>query len=224
MRPDLDAVSAGDANRKVTQPLGGAVSALLSFAAVIAVMGLVLAPWNHNVSLYGFGSRSACAGVPLNGIAVAAGPALPNVRPEAYATLGPQLIVCANHPTTGQRTLVTLTQAPAVVLDLAILVLLWQLLRTIHRAGPFALLVARRLRFLGWFILAGSLAVTAGESIAQSAFASTVVSDPVPLVANLISAETGGVVLPVLIACGLLTLARVIRVGAQMSDDLAGTV
>ena len=29
---------------------------------------------------------------------------------------------------------------------------------------------------------------------------------------------------PLLIACGLLTLARVIRAGAQMSDDLAGTV
>jgi hypothetical protein len=29
---------------------------------------------------------------------------------------------------------------------------------------------------------------------------------------------------PLLIACGLLTLARVIRVGARMSDDLAGTV
>ena len=225
MRPDLDAVSAGDANRKLTQPLGGAISTLLIFAAAAVVAVLVLAPWNHNVIFYGFGSGSACAGVPLNGITISGSPAtLAHMRPGMYATTGGQVMVCANQPTTGQRALVTLTQAPSAVLDLAILGMLWQLLRTIRVAGPFALLVARWLRFLGWFILAGSAVVTVGESLAQSAFAATVVSDPVPVADNVINAEVGGIVLPVLVACGLLTLARVIRVGAQMSDDLAGTV
>lgn len=39
-----------------------------------------------------------------------------------------------------------------------------------------------------------------------------------------IAAGLGVLFVPLLIACGLLTLARVIRVGARMSDDLAGTV
>jgi hypothetical protein len=141
--------------------------------------------------------------------------------PEAHPA---ELNLCANQPTLGQRALVTLTQAPATVLYLAVLVLLWQLLRTIGRTGPFVLLVARRLRFLAWFILAGSVVVAAGEGLAQNVFASTVVTDRVPIAANVINNVIDGLVLPVLINCGLLTLARVIRVGARMSDDLAGTV
>jgi hypothetical protein len=84
--------------------------------------------------------------------------------------------------------------------------------------------VRKRLRFLAWFILAGSLAVAAGEAVARSVFASTVVTDSVPIVDNAINEVINGSVLPVLIACGLLTLARMIRVGNQMSEDLAGTV
>ncbi len=86
------------------------------------------------------------------------------------------------------------------------------------------IMVARRLRFLAWFILAGSVAVAAGESLARNVLASTVVTDHVPVVANMINNVIDSLVLPVLITCGLLTLARVIRVGARMSDDLAGTV
>ena len=64
----------------------------------------------------------------------------------------------------------------------------------------------------------------AGEAVARSVFASTVVTDSVPIVDNAINEVINGSVLPVLIACGLLTLARMIRVGNQMSEDLAGTV
>jgi hypothetical protein len=163
--------------------------------------------------------------VPLNGLSeTGGGSRLANLRPESSAGTGGQVSLCADHPTVGQRALVTLTQAPAAVLYLAILLLLWQLVRTIRRGGPFAVLVARRLRFLAWFILAGSAVITAGQSMAQSAFTSTIVTDPVPVDSNVTSALSGGLALPVLIACGLLTLARVIRVGARMSEDLAGTV
>lgn len=177
------------------------------------------------MSVFGFGSFTACADVPLNGLTEAgSGNMLAHIKPQAYASADGQLSVCVNPPTTGQRILATLAQAPPAVLYLAILLLLWQLLRTIRKDGPFALLVARRLRFLAWFLLAGWAVVAAGQSLAQSAFASTVISDPIPAASNVISVLTGSLVLPVLIACGLLTLARVIRVGARMSDDLAGTV
>jgi hypothetical protein len=225
MGPDLDTARAADANRKLTQPLGAVVSFLLRFATALLVIGLVLAATSHSGSLYGFGSGSACADVPLNGLSENGnGPPLAHMRPGTYAGTGAQVMLCANQPTPGQRALVSLTEAPTVILYLAILVLLWQLLRTIRKAGPFATLVAGQLRSLAWFILAGSLAVAAGESVAQSAFASTVVTDSVPAVANAISNVLDGLLLPVLVACGLLTLARVIRVGTQMSDDLAGTV
>jgi hypothetical protein len=132
--------------------------------------------------------------------------------------------VCTAVPTISQRTLVTLTQAPGVLLYFGILLLLLQLLLVVGRTGPFAGRVARRLRFLAWFILAGSLAVAVGEDVARSFFVSTAVTDHVPILNNAINAAINAVGAPLLIACGLLTLARVIRAGAQMNDDLAGTV
>ena len=124
----------------------------------------------------------------------------------------------------GQRVLVFLTFVPTLALSLAVLLLLGQLLRTVRTDGPFALIVARRLTFLGWFVLAGSLVVAVGESVAQSAFVSTVLTGPVPAASRAFKAGIAAIWAPLLIACGLLTLARVIRVGAQMSDDLTGTV
>jgi hypothetical protein len=129
-----------------------------------------------------------------------------------------------NQPTVGQRMLVTLTQAPAFALYVALLLLLWQLLRTVGSAGPFDLIVSRRLRFLAWFILAGSLVVAAAQSAARSLFASTVVTNSVPMAGNVTRDLISALFTPLLIACGLLTLARVIRIGTQMSEDLAGTV
>ena len=158
----------------------------------------------------------------LDGITVA-GPAVAHLRPGSTSSAS-QITLCASHPTVGQRALVSLTWVPAVALYLAVVLLLAQLLRAIRTAGPFAVTVARRLRFLGWFILAGSVIVAAGQSAAQSAFASTVAAGHVPAVGHAVSAGIAVLLVPLLIACGLLTLARVIRAGAQMSDDLAGTV
>jgi hypothetical protein len=214
------------ANWKLTEPLGCAVSFILMFSVTLVAAVLLTSPWTKsNIDFYGFTTGPACANVPLNGLSeTGGGSTIAHLRPQTSAGSTGQVSLCASHPTFGQRTLVTLTQAPAAVLYLAILLLLWQLIRTIRRDGPFADLVARRLRFLAWFILAGSAAVAAGQSIAQSAFASTIITDSVPADNNVVGALTDGLVLPVLIACGLLTLARVMRVGARMRDDLAGTV
>jgi hypothetical protein len=191
----------------------------------LLLVGLVGTVWDSHTSMFGLGSDSVCTNASLNGITTgeAASNLLPHLRHGASSY--PSAIgVCASRPTAGQRTLVTLTEAPTVLLYLAILLLLGQLLRTVRRAGPFAPVIARRVRFLGWFIPGGYLAVTVGQSVAQSYFVSSVVTDQVPVVSNAINTVLGGIFPPVLIACGLLTLARVMRVGAQMSDDLAGTV
>jgi hypothetical protein len=219
MRPDLDAAPDQGTDRKLTQPLGGAVKFILILAAGLLAIVLIFAVFGQ-IELSG----PACAGARTNGIAVTAtaGP-LAHLRSEVTSG-GGQILLCASHPTTGQRLLVSLTQVPTVALYLAVVLLLTQLLRGIRTAGPFAVTVARRLRFLGWFVLAGSLVVAVGQSVAQSAFVSTVVTGSVPAVRNAVDAGIGVIFVPLLIACGLLTLARVIRVGARMSDDLAGTV
>jgi Protein of unknown function (DUF2975) len=218
MRPDLDAAPDRGADRKLTQPLGGALKFILVLVAVllfVVLLGSFLpGPTQIKSQLFG------C--VRVNGIAVTA-TAVPHLRPGATASAY-TVQLCASHPTAGQRVLVFLTFVPTIAFYLAVLLLLGQLLRTVRTAGPFALIVARRLYFLGWFVLAGSLVVAVGQSVAQSAFVSTVLTGPVPAVSQAFKAGFGALWAPLLIACGLLTLARVIRAGARMSEDLAGTV
>jgi Protein of unknown function (DUF2975) len=223
MRPDLDTVPDQGTDTKLTAPLGGAVKFILILAAVLLAIVLIFAVFGK-IGLFGLGSGRACSGARTDGIAVTAtaGP-LAHLRPGVTSG-GGQVLLCTSHPTAGQRLLVSLTQVPEIALYLAVVLLLAQLLRGIRTAGPFAVTVARRLRFLGWFVLAGSLVVAVGESMAQSAFASTMVTGSVPAVRNAVNAGITVLFVPLLIACGLLMLARVIRVGARMSDDLAGTV
>lgn len=163
------------ADRKLTQPLGRAVRFTLVLAAVLLGIVVIFAVFG-TVSLFELGSGPACSAARANGIAVTAtaGP-LAHLR-TGVTSGGGQILLCVSHPTTGQRLLVSLTQVPAVALYLAVVLLLWQLLRVIRVAGPFAVTVARRLRFLGWFVLAGSVVVAASESVAQSAFVSTMVT------------------------------------------------
>ena len=221
MRSDLDAVP--DTDHRLTQPLGGAVRFIVILAGTLLAIVLVFAVFGQ-IDLFGLGSGSACAGARANGIALTAtaGP-LAHLRPGVTSG-GGQLLLCARHPTTGQRLLVAMTWVPTVAFFLAVVLLLSQLLRVIRRAGPFAVTVARRLRFLGWFVLAGSLLVTVGQSVASSAFVSTVISGSEPAAHDAVNAGIGVIFVPLLIACGLLTLARVIHAGARMSDALAGTV
>jgi hypothetical protein len=221
MQADLDTAPERDATQKLIQPLGGAVRFILVLAALMLAFVLFVAIFGK-IELGGLGSGPACSAVHLNGIAVT-GPAVTRLRPGATAS-GGTVTLCASRPTVGQRVLVGLTWIPVVALYLAVLLLLGQLLRRVRRAGPYAVMVARRLRFLGWFVLAGSVTAAVGQSVAQSAFVSTVITGPVPTVRNAAEAGLAVVLVPLLIACGMLTLARVIRVGARMSDDLAGTV
>ncbi len=221
MPPDLDAAPDLGPDRKLTQPLGAAVKFILVLAGVLLSVVVIFAVFG-TIELGGLGSGPACSGVHLNGIAVT-GPAVARLMPGATAS-GGTVSLCASHPTTGQRMLVGLTWIPTVALYLAIILQLGQLLRVARAAGPFAAIVAQRLRFLGWFVLAGSLVAVVAQSVAQSAFVSTVVTGSVPAMRNAAEAGLAVIFVPLLVACGLLTLARVIRVGAQMSDDLAGTV
>jgi hypothetical protein len=223
MQPDLDTAPDQGADRAITRPLGGAVKFILALAAVLVAVVLIFAAFGQ-IQLFGLGSGSACSAARADGIALTAtaGP-LAHLRPGVTSG-GGQVLLCTSHPTAGQRVLAGLTWVPSVAFYLAVVLLLWQLLRVVRTAGPFAVTVARRLRFLGWFVLAGSLAVTVGQSAAQSAFASTMITGSVPAVSHALDAAVGLIFVPLLIACGLLTLARVIRVGARMSDDLAGTV
>ncbi len=219
--------------RKVTQPLGGTVWLFMR----LTLLGLVLPPLlsllnGGRVTSYGFGLGSACATVTLNGIAESGSQPMAQLRPGMSSSPG-NVLLCANHPTLEQRFLVTLTQLPMTLLWLAVLILLGLLIRTVRLNGPFDIGVTRRLRFLAWFVLAAWLAVNAIQSYAAAAFTATgyprpiagLDQMPVPVLQDTIDGTLGTNWIPLLlVVCGLLSLARIIRIGAQMHDDLVGTI
>jgi hypothetical protein len=134
------------------------------FVPMIVVAGA--SPIFGKIEMGGLGSGPAGSAVHLNDTTVT-GPALTRLRPGTAARPG-TVTLCASHPTAGQRALAAMNWAPALALYLAVILLLAQLLRGARTAGPFAVTVARRLRFLGWLVLAGSVIVTAGQSLARA--------------------------------------------------------
>lgn len=229
----MDAADLPETRRRITEPLSGAV--WLTTCAIVAgiTVPLLLAPLlGGRIGMFGFGLSGACATVTVNGVAGNNQPVGP-LKPGASSSLSSagNVDLCASHPTVTQRFLVTLTQAPTTLLWLAVLVLLWLLVRTVRRRGPFDISVTQRLRFLAWFVLAACLAVQAVQSYAAAAFTVTVYSPParnpavVPVVADTINGVLSTDWIPLLlVVCGVLTLARIIRIGAQMHDDLTGTI
>jgi hypothetical protein len=76
-------------------------------------------------------------------------------RPGASINVISTVEGCAIHPGTGQWALYGLAEVPTILAWCGVLLLLWRLIRSAGRAGPFAPAVATAMRQLGWFILAG---------------------------------------------------------------------
>lgn len=134
------------------------------------------------------------------------------------------LQACASHPGTGQRILYTLTDLPGLLVWACVLFLLWRVLVAARRDGPFTVQVATAIRRLGWVIIVGNLAVGAVQGFALDQLLNTMLT---------VRDEYGDAItgtlhalfpVPVLVGAALLTFARIFRLGAQMDDDLQGTV
>jgi Protein of unknown function (DUF2975) len=224
MEPPPDTVDRPETRRRLTEPLAGVLWLMLALVVATLTVSLIATATSRSTVWFGFGSGGTCASAPLNGLRLDVdGNSQVNFGPGRDATAD-SLQLCVSHPTPEQRILVTLTQAPTYCLYLAVLVLLWLLVLTVRRHGPFALGVSRRLRVLGWLILAGTLATGAGQNAARAYYAGTVVGHPVSVATYVINDVLTSLIPVLLIVCGLLTLARIIRIGAQMHEDLAGTV
>ena len=218
--PDTD-----EARRRLTQPLGGVLYFFAVLAAGLVFIGLgSLAFGSQDMSILGVGRGPACVDAYLNGISMTGtDPTIIGLRPGASSGTGGTIPVCVMHPTASQRALEILSTAPESVLHLAIVLLVLQLLIVVRRLGPFVVPVVSRLRFLAWFLLVGSVAATVTQNIAAAEFLASAVNQPVPVAGDALTGVSN-LWVPLLVACALLTLARIMRTGVRMQDDLAGTV
>lgn len=204
----------------VTAVFGGLLLALVTLAVTTTVSG--------SGSFLGVGHGPICMAQPDTTYADSrwGAPAGVTAHPGASVNVTGTVQACASHPGTGQRVLYTITTLPGTLIWACILFLLWRLIRTAGRTGPFTVPVATAMRRLGWLILAGNAAAAAVQSLAGGLLLRTVVTVPDWSPALSMAYATVRAVLPIpaLVAAALLTFARIVLAGADMDDEIKGTV
>jgi hypothetical protein len=220
--------------RRLVQPLGG----IVLFVGVLALVALLFAGLGTvtgsgmqvqlPLSYPAGGWQSVCADASINGMSFNGnGQTLVGAHGTTSVS-GPSnpMSVCVIYATGSQRALAYLGSAPPTVLKLAIFALVAWLLLVARRKGPFAPRVHRMLVVLGWLVIAGSAVATFAHEVAGAYFLASAVNVPVPVKADVISAVYDAVLgsSSLLVGCALLTLARIMRAGSLMRDDLEGTV
>lgn len=125
--------------------------------------------------------------------------------------------LCADKATAGQRWWYSLGQLPGMITVLTVVLLTYLVLRHAERFGLYSPGIATRMRVLGWFLLVESIL---GPTITVSAnrkLWSTMADGPssfqwLPGWSALFA------------GLALLSLARIMRVGTEMREDLEGVV
>jgi hypothetical protein len=149
---------------------------------------------------------------------------LVTARPGASVSIDGSLQACLDHPGAGQWVLYGLMLIPPVIVWTGSLFLLWRTIRMARLTGPFTVPVASVMRRLGWFILGGSAAVAVIHAAALGALLVQMTSLPSPFAFVISGAVRGVLPFPLLAGAALLTLARIMRLGAVMDEEIRATV
>jgi hypothetical protein len=210
-------------NRRATEPLATTAAVfsglLIGLIAVVTVASI----WGSG-SFGGFGDAQVCATGRQTVMSEPSPSFLAHsVRPGAYLNLNSAVQACAAHPGLWQRILYTLTSLPSALLWVGGLLLLWRLIRIAARRGPLALEVAGSMRLLGWFVLAGSLVAIVGQAVANQLLLNTMLAVGSDL-GGIVNSLIAGWPVPLLVGAGLLTFARITRLGAALDEEIKGTI
>lgn len=203
--------------RSVTYLFGGLVLALLAITTITTLAGVG--------TVGGFGRGPVCVTQPHTEYGGSDWATQLNIaaQPGASISINGTLQACALHPSLSQRLLSTFTGWPSALIWAAVLFMLWRLVRTASRTGPFTAPVAGGMRRLAWLIILGSLAAASAQGAATDALLNTLLrahdgfGDAVP---NFLSVLP----VPLLAGAALLTFARIIRAGAAMDEEIQATV
>jgi DUF2975 family protein len=143
-------------------------------------------------------------------------------RPGSSVSIIGNLQVCADHPTLGQQALSILAALPAVLFWGGVLFLLWRMMLSARRNGPFTPRVAAAVRRLGWFIIIGRVTAAVVHLIAIDTLLTIMskITNPFP---NLILVPLH-LPVPILTGAALLTFARIVNAGAAMDAEIQATI
>jgi hypothetical protein len=209
--------------RKLTEPLES-VTAFFGLMLLIAVLASVVATAAGSGSIFGLGDASVCATQGGQGSDSSWTTSMVKAKPGASVQISGQIEACADHPSVGERLLYTLVYLPGELVWGCVLLLLWRLIVVARRTGPFTMSVALTMRRLGWVIIAGSVVAAALQGLARDQLLSELITPHSHYVDALIDPVRALLPVPLLAGAALLTFARIIRLGADMDDEIKGTV
>jgi hypothetical protein len=143
-------------------------------------------------------------------------------RPGHSISIDGSVQVCADHATLGEDTLSIVAALPSVLFWGGVLFLLWRMMVTARRSGPFTPRVAVAMRRLGWFIIIGSTAAAVVDLVAVDTLLVVMAKIPNPFPDLLLVPLH--LPIPILIGAALLTFARIVTAGAAMDAEIQATI
>lgn len=210
--------------RNPMEPMSTAVTAILTLAAGLTGMGLLGGLFVGGVRFLGIGDKSVCVTDKTTTVGAGEAPAT-GVSPSPGATvdLSAHPDYCTESPGLLQSLLDAATQLVPFVFIVGALLLLFQLIRGAERDGLYTTQTAERLHRLGWWLLAGSVLVAIAVSTAEKALIDSLSRDgDGSVISGLWSWDVP--FMAILTGLGVLSFARIMRVGVTMREDLDGTV
>ncbi|MFJ9374673.1 DUF2975 domain-containing protein [Streptomyces sp. NPDC101455] len=214
-----ESTGAENGSRNPLEPMAGVVTVLCALVAVFLALKAYAAVGIGGV--FGWGDGSVCATDPsIQGGGEDWFSRIMEPKPGIVVSFTPRY--CDYSPNGGARLLSTLTELPSSALYIGALFLLYWLIRAARQDGPYAFRTAGRIRLLGWYLAVGSLACHVTESVAGAALLNSLrTADHRPL---LYDVDHGMPYFALLTGIGLLSLARIMRVGTVMREDLEGVI
>jgi hypothetical protein len=210
--------------RNPLEPMSSAVRGIVTMLAVLlvaSVFGMFVD--GVGVHVLGIGDKPVCVTDASSTTSGDASPMEFKPAPGASAGLDAHPRYCTDDPTTAQSLLHTANLVPSFVFTVGALLLVLRLIRGAEREGLYTARTAGRLRGLGWWLLAGSVLAAIAESVTEKALVDSLSrGGDVSALTGLIS--WNGPYMAVLTGLGVLSFARVMRVGIAMREDLDGTV
>lgn len=212
-------------HRRLTEPLESITWLLGRLLAFALIAGAALTLFGSG-SFEGFGRNAPICATQPNAGYDNGGPYIhPGVaaRPGASITINGTLQACANHPSIGQRVLYTLMDLPGLLVWSVVLFLIWRVIAAARRDGPFTVGVAAAIRRLGWVVLVGNITAGVVQGLALDQLLNTMLKPGIGY-DDAIIGMFHALPIAVLVGAALLTFARIFRLGAQMDDEIQGTV